>query len=116
MARSGRHREHEHIRQHRVKGRELTEDFTNDELHRIDVLYGTDFKEVTPGDAPLIARWERAKALQDAELQARLEALTAEAEEKKRIGAELAQSAHEALAQLRDAALARLERIDGEAD
>lgn len=94
----------------------MAEDFTNDELHRIDVLYGTDFKEVAPEDAPLIARWERAKALQDAELQARLEALTAEAEDKKRLGAEIAQSAHEALAQLRDAALARLERIDGKTD
>lgn len=94
----------------------MAEDFTNDELHRIDVLYGTDFEQVTPEDAELIARWERAKALQDAELQARLEALAAEAEEKKRISAELAQTAHEALAQLRDAALARLERIDGEAD
>lgn len=94
----------------------MAEEFTNDELHRIDVLYGTDFEEVTPEDAQLIARWERARALQDAELQARLDALTAEAEEKKRIGAEIAQSAHEALAQLRDAALARLERIDGKAD
>lgn len=94
----------------------MAEDFTNDELHRIDVLYGSGFEGATPEDVALIARWERKKAIEDAECAARLEAAKAEAEEKSAEGRKLAAQARKELASLRDAALARLERIDGEAD
>ena len=56
------------------------DEFTNEEKHRIDLLYGEDFKseDFTPDDVKLIQRWEKWKAEQDAELQARIEAMKAE--------------------------------------
>ena len=56
------------------------DEFTKDELHRIDLLYGEDFKseDFTPDDVKLIQRWEKWKAEQDAELKARIEAMKAE--------------------------------------
>lgn len=38
------------------------EQFTNEELERINQLYGNDFKGITADDASLIARWERDRA------------------------------------------------------
>ena len=53
------------------------DEFTNEEKHRIDLLYGQDFdaKDMTPDDVKLIQRWEKWKAEQNAELQARIEAV-----------------------------------------
>ena len=88
-------------------------DFTNEEKERINQLYGNDFKDITPDDAMLIARWERMKALQESEHQAKLDAL--QAEMKARIKSAQAESdkAMENLETLKQAALARLEGIDG---
>lgn len=38
------------------------EQFTNEELERINQLYGNDFNGITAEDAALIARWERDRA------------------------------------------------------
>lgn len=66
-------------------------DFTNEEKSRIDILYGTDFKDVTSDDVKLIIEWEKAKATENAidseanrkmteEFNARIEASKAEAD------------------------------------
>lgn len=49
-------------------------DFTNEEKHRLDVLYGEDFQNITPNDMPLIQRYEQYKAQNNAILQAKLDA------------------------------------------
>ena len=57
-------------------------DFTNEEKERITQLYGNDFKDITPDDAQLIGRWESWKALNQAEYQAKMEAIKLEAQQK----------------------------------
>ena len=54
------------------------DEFTKDELHRIDLLYGNDFQDATPDDFKLIARWEQHKVREDAEMQARIAAIEKE--------------------------------------
>lgn len=50
-------------------------EFTHAETDRINQLYGSDFKDVTPDDMPLITRWERYKALQEDTHKAEIEAI-----------------------------------------
>ena len=87
-------------------------EFTNAEQERINQLYGNDFKDITPEDANLIARWEAFKAVQKSEHKAKLKAYedeaTAKVEESKRI----ADKAMSDLEELKNAALARLERLE----
>ena len=54
-------------------------DFTNDEKRRIDYLYASDFKDVTADDIVLIQKFERQKAIEDAKVQAELQAIADEA-------------------------------------
>ena len=86
-------------------------EFTNAEQERINQLYGNDFEGIKPEDAELIARWEAWKATQDLEYRAKTDALkeetAAKAEESKRI----ADKAISDLEELKNAALARLERL-----
>ena len=59
------------------------DEFTNDEKHRIDVLYGEDFKgEISPDDVKLIQRFEAYKAKHDVKVQAEIEAMKAESQAK----------------------------------
>lgn len=70
-------------------------DFTNEEKHRIDVLYGNDFDGITPEDMPLIQRWEQFKAIESAKVQAELQAIKDKAEadmEESKATAELSRS------------------------
>jgi hypothetical protein len=87
-------------------------DFTNEEKARINALYGNDFKEITPEDAALIARWEQHKAEQNAVLQAKTNAIKLEALNNIENANEIATIAKNNLKALKDVALARLERID----
>ena len=50
-------------------------EFTNEEKQRINVLYASDFKDVTTDDIALIQRYERYKAIEDAKVQAELQAI-----------------------------------------
>ena len=50
-------------------------EFTNEEKQRINVLYASDFKDVTADDIALIQRYERYKAVEDAKVQAELQAI-----------------------------------------
>lgn len=87
------------------------DEFTKEELHRIDVLYGTDFKDIKPEDASLIARWEQYKATQNAEVQARIAAI--EKESKARINEckKTEKLARDILTEQANAAMQRLERL-----
>lgn len=87
------------------------DEFTKEELHRIDLLYGTDFKDIKPEDASLIARWEKYKATQNAEVQARIAAI--EKENKARINEckKTEKLARDILTEQANAAMQRLERL-----
>lgn len=87
------------------------EDFTNAEKERINRIYGNDFTNLEPGDVALIARWERAKALQDEEFKAKTEALREEADEKLRLARETDEQARAYVRELRDMAVARYEEL-----
>ena len=54
-------------------------EFTNEDKRRIDALYASDFKDVTPDDIALIQRYERYRAIEDAKVQAELQAIMDEA-------------------------------------
>ena len=87
-------------------------DFTQEEKERINQLYGTDFKDITPDDAMLIGRWEAGKATQESEHQAKIEAIKAETELKlQQSETEFAQAMSN-LNELHQAALKRLEVFD----
>lgn len=87
------------------------EQFTNEEKHRIDELYGNDFQGITPEDATLIGRWESAKALMEDEHNAKIEFMRQESQVAIEQAAEQAAYAMETLEKCRDEALARLEAV-----
>lgn len=87
-------------------------DFTNEQKQRIDYLYGNDFKDITPEDALLIAQWEQAKAINEAEFQAKMSAIEAETQARIEAANEHAAQAMGNLKELHDKALERLERIE----
>lgn len=88
------------------------DEFTNEEKHRIDVLYGTDFKDITADDAKLIARYEAYKAKNDAIVQAEIDAIKAESETKLAYAQEQQTQAMNNLQELHERAIARLEKIE----
>lgn len=87
-------------------------DFTNAEKERINILYGNDFKDITPDDALLIGRWEAAKAVREEEHQAKIEAMLTETKAKVAATNEHAAQAMSNLKELHAKALERLERIE----
>lgn len=87
-------------------------EFTNEEKERINQLYGTDFKDITPNDALLIGRWEAWKATQESEHRAKIEALKAESNVKAQYAQEEHEQAMHNLQELHDAALKRLEMVE----
>ena len=88
------------------------DEFTNEEKHRIDVLYGTDFKDITADDAKLIARYEAYKAKNDAKVQAEIDAIKAESETKLAYALEQQTQAMNNLNELHARAIARLDRFE----
>ena len=86
-------------------------EFTNAEQERINQLYGNDFEGITPDDAQLIARWESWKATQEAEYRAKTDALKEELQAKIEDSKRVTDKAMENLEELKNAALARLERL-----
>lgn len=77
-------------------------DFSIDEKHRIDQLYGNSFEGATPDDFALIARWERMKAIADVKSSEQMRLMREETEA--RVEAARAQ---------RDFALAQLAKTAG---
>ena len=87
-------------------------DFTNAEKERINQLYGNDFADIKPEDAPLIARWEQMNALREAKFQEQVKAIEAETAAKIEAANERATQAMGNLKELHARALERLERIE----
>lgn len=87
------------------------EQFTNEEKHRIDELYGNDFKGITPEDALLIGRWEANKAIMEDEHQKKMDLMRQESQAAIEQAREQAAYAMETLERCRDEALARLEAV-----
>lgn len=90
----------------------VMDEFTKAEIERINQLYGSDFKDITPDDATLIARWETQKALKSAEFKAREEALMTEMQAKVEQSQALYEQAAANLRELHDIAVRRLEAFD----
>lgn len=85
--------------------------FTNEEKRRIDVLYGEDFKNITPEDALLIGRWEAYKATTQAKFQAEMDAIQIEAQEKAIAARKEHEQAMANLQELHDLAIARFKAV-----
>lgn len=90
------------------------DEFTKAEIERINQLYGTDFKDITPDDAMLIGRVEAYKAMQDAEYKARIKAIEEEAELRRNQSIEEHKQAMANLETLAKAAHARLKAVEDE--
>ena len=88
------------------------DEFTNEEKYRIDALYGTDFEDITPEDAQLIARYEAYKAKEDERIQAEIKTMQAETEQRLAYAKEQQKQAMDNLNELHERALARLERLE----
>ena len=86
--------------------------FTQEELARINQLYGTDFVDITPDDASLIGRWEARKALKDSEHEAKLKTYKEDSRAKIEDSKRIADKAISNLEELKNAAIARLERLE----
>ena len=85
--------------------------FTKEEKDRINQLYGTDFKGITPEDAMLIGRWEVWRATQKADYQAKLDAMNAETQAKIDQNNKIFNQAMDNLTELHNLAVARFERL-----
>ena len=88
------------------------DEFTVAEKDRINLLYGTDFADITPEDVQLIARFERVKAVGAAKFQAEMELMQQESQAKIETTQALHEQAMANLQELQQAALERLERIE----
>ena len=89
-------------------------DFTQAELERINLLYGTDFKDITPDDALLIGRWEAQKAVREDEHRARIEAMNEKTKKDIEHSTELFEKSMANLEELHDMALSRLKAVENE--
>lgn len=90
----------------------MLDDFTQAEKRRIDLLYGNDFEGITPEDAQLIARFEAAKAVEDAAFRERMEREQAESAARMEQAAAEHEKAMRNLEELQARAVARLERFE----
>ena len=90
------------------------DEFTKEEQNRINLLYGTDFKDATPDDFKLISRWERYKATNDEEYKLKKEAIEQETQAKIELAREKEKLAIDVLKAKAAAAREKLERVKNE--
>ena len=88
------------------------DEFTKEEIEKINQLYGTDFADVTADDIKLIQRWEQYTTKNNEEINATLEAIEKENEEKLKLARSEHTEAMKNLNELVKAAKARYERFD----
>ena len=87
-------------------------DFTNEQKHRIDVLYGEDFKgELTTDDVKLIAEWERYKLENELEYQQKVKEQETLAAKQIEIAEDLAAIARKNLSESANRSRQRWERL-----
>ena len=87
------------------------DEFTKEEQNRINLLYGTDFKDATPDDFKLISRWEHYKATNDEEYKLKKEAIEQETQAKIELAREKEKLAIDVLKAKAAAAREKLERV-----
>ena len=87
-------------------------EFTNEEKHRIDQLYGNDFADIKPEDAMLIGRWEAWKATNEEKHLEEIAAIRKQSEENLRQSREKFAASMNNLQELHDKAVARYERLE----
>ena len=87
-------------------------DFTNKEKERINVLYGNDFEGITPEDAKLLCRWEAWKATEQVRNEIEAEEIKKQTVAKVDELKTQSQEAMSLLADLRDIAVRRFERLE----
>lgn len=89
-----------------------TDSFTPQEREIIDNIYAKELQGLTAEEAKLYARWEAAKALDESENQAALDAFQKELDAKTAALQEEHAYAMETLQMMRDASLARLKAAE----
>ena len=89
------------------------EHFTEEERHTLDDIHKRYFKDMTPDEVQLYARWTAANAVADSEHQAKLELWREMSQARSAARQEQAALAKQNLKDLKAAALARLAAIDG---
>lgn len=87
-------------------------EFTEQEQNIITDIHKRNFENLTPDEVQLYARWKTAIALRDTEFQSKQDAMKNEMQARINLTAEIAETAKSNLAELKQAALARLEMID----
>ena len=90
----------------------MLENFTQEEIQRIDCLYSNDFKGITPDDASLIARYEFEKAQEDAITQAKLDEAKRYNDKRMKDETKKLNTAIAQLNELHARAIARLDRFE----
>lgn len=88
------------------------DEFSNEEKQRLDQLYGNDFKDITPDDAQLIARYEAWKAVNESKHKAEIESIKAETAIRIENARKQSEYALSTLKELRDRARNRYERVN----
>lgn len=88
------------------------DEFTVAEKDRINLLYGTDFADITPEDAELIARFERYKAINEERFLNEMQLRERESQLKMETTKAQHDLAMSNLEELQKAALKRLERLE----
>lgn len=90
----------------------MLENFTQEEIHRIDYLYSNDFKGITPDDASLIAKYEFEKAQEDAITQAKLDETKIYNDKRMKDETKKLNTAMSNLDELHTRALSRMDRLE----
>ena len=90
----------------------MLENFTQEEIHRIDYLYANDFIGITPDDALLIAKYEFEKAQEDTITQAKLDEAKRYNDKRMKDETKKLNTAMSQLNELHERALNRLDRFE----
>lgn len=91
----------------------ISDNFTEVERHKIAELHQREFQDMTPDEVALYARWESLKAVNSAEVQSQLDAITAVCSARIETMEELKLAAFDNLEAQRDAAVAWYDRVIG---
>ena len=94
----------------------ISDNFTEAERKKITELAKREYQNMTPDEVALYARWESLKAVNDAEIQAQLNAIAATTEARISAIESLKQIAFDNLEAQRDAAIAWYESLIGGGD
>lgn len=85
------------------------DDFTKEELNRINQLYGNDFEDITPDDATLIIRYEQGKTEEETLASEQVKAIHDELEAKREVCAAQVEESRKRLDNLVAEAIGRYE-------